>query len=78
MATETFKIGMNVDWLKNRLKEKPEYKKQWWVIWYEKESRHSAGMRGFKTKKEAVEWDEKNPPRAIPDGDFDTSEVFKS
>jgi hypothetical protein len=77
-AATTLKVRMNINWLKERLKEKAEYRGKWWVLWSEKDTGHSAGMKDFDSKEEAEAWDKENPPRSIPDGDFDTSEVFKS
>jgi len=69
---------MHLDWLKGWLKERPNYKNKWWVIWYEQDTKHCAGMEEFKTEKAAVAWDKKNPPRKINEGNFDKSEVYSS
>jgi hypothetical protein len=78
---KTIRPIMHIDWLRNRLCEKEEYKDKWWVIWYEKDTGHSAGMDYFDNREAAVVWNGFHPPRPIEgpgDGNFDSSEIFHS
>lgn len=52
---------------------KREEPKKIWVVWYESQSQHSAGMECFNTIEEALEFNKSNPPETIPEGKFNQS-----
>jgi hypothetical protein len=60
------------------LMQKNRFKGQWWVVWYNHETKASCGMESFESFDDASEWNEKNPPRKIDEGDFGRSTIIFS
>jgi hypothetical protein len=48
----------------------------WWIVWYNHETMESAGMESFPSFDKASEWNEKNAPRKIKEGDFNRSTII--
>jgi hypothetical protein len=73
---ETFRPIVHAGYMIEEILVGKEKYKGWWVVWYNHETMESAGMETFYSFGDASEWNEKNPPQKIQDGDFTRSTII--
>lgn len=72
MQTRALRPRLHVSYLIENILMTPKYANQWWVVWFESHTFHSAGMQSFESFAQAFAWTQENPPEAIEgEGDFD-------